>query len=62
MDQIKDDDDSSRISRHIAEEVLKPLLLEFISPPIIKAYGLQEYWFTEDINTNELFAELENYF
>jgi hypothetical protein len=45
---IADDHDSSFISQKMVEEVLKPLLEDFVSAGMKKAFKFKEEWFTSD--------------
>jgi hypothetical protein len=45
---IADDHDSTFISQKIVEVVLKPLLEDYISPAMKKAFKFKEEWFNSD--------------
>ena len=44
------------------QTVLKPLLEDYISSAMKRAFIFKEEWFTQDYNSEELFNELADYF
>ena len=60
--KLADNDDSTIISQKILEKVLKPMLKGYIAEEIRLEIDLNEDWFTQDYNANELLNELAEYF
>ena len=59
---VADDYDTTFISKKILEIVLKPLLEDFISSAMKRAFKFKQEWFTQDHNRKQLLKELAEYF
>jgi hypothetical protein len=55
-------DGESHVSQIEILEVLKPLLEDYIAPPILKKNKMPENWFTNENNSkNDLIEQLSDY-